>query len=120
MGGGVRHALGIRLVVLLAAAAGLGCAAPHPSSSALEQGVVRYNTVVGTQTTLPAYGFTSEDRLLETACRIRGMGSNVIKLALTARYFTADYHLPQDPSIRDLRDLAERQSSVRAVLDMDF
>ena len=104
---------------MLVTAAGLGCAAPHPSPSS-ERAVFRYDTVVGTQTILPAYGFSKQDRLVETAHRIRDMGSSTIKMALTARYCTADYHLPRDPSIHCLCDLAERQPSVKAVLDMRF
>jgi len=79
-----------------------------------------YELVAGTQTILPAYGFTREDRLLETAKVIRAMGSDTLKISLTARYCTVEYHLPRDPAIRSLHDLVERQPSVRAVLDMGF
>ncbi len=104
----------------MAAVASWGCAASDRLPPALEGELGRYNTVVGTQTILPAYGFTDEDRLLETARVIRAMGSNTLKMALTARYCSVEYRLPRDPSIETLRDLAERQPSVRAVLDMDF
>jgi len=105
---------------VIACIVGWGCGTAPPSPAALEREVAQYNTVAGTQTILPAYGFTGEDRLLETARIIRSMGSTTLKMALTARYCTVEYHLPRDPSIRSLRDLAEKQPSVRAVLDMDF
>lgn len=107
-------------LVISAVMASWGCTAPGRVSPALEKERGRYNTVAGTQTILPAYGFTDQDRLLETARIIRAMGSTTLKMALTARYCTVEYHLPRDPSIRTLRDLVERQPSVRAVLDMDF
>ncbi len=106
--------------VIAALAAGVGCAAPHQGASDSRQALARFNTVVGTQTILPAYGFSKQDRLLETARCIRDMGSTTIKMSLSSRYCTAEYHLPKDPSIRSLRDLAQRQPSVRAVLDMSF
>ncbi len=107
-------------LVASAAVASWGCAGPEISSPEGERAVARYNIVAGTQTILPAYGFTGDDRLLETARIIRHMGSTTLKMALTARYCTVEYDLPRDPSIRSLEDLVERQPSVREVLDMDF
>ncbi len=107
-------------LVTSAAVASWGCARTEASSLERDRAPARYNIVAGTQTILPAYGFTGGDRLLETARVIRHMGSTTLKMALTARYCTVEYHLPRDPSIRSLRDLVERQPSIRAVLDMDF
>ena len=97
-----------------------GCGREPIPDRVLERELGRYRTVAGTQTILPAYGFTGEDRLLETARRIRDLGLSTLKISLTARYCESEYRLPRDPSIRSLRDLAERQPSFRAVLDMDF
>ncbi|HHQ48421.1 MAG TPA: hypothetical protein ENK19_06000, partial [Acidobacteria bacterium] len=79
------------IVLVAALSAGWGCGTRAPDR-ALDREIGRYDLVAGTQTILPAYGFTGEDRLLETARAIRRLGSNTLKMALTARYCTVEYH----------------------------
>jgi hypothetical protein len=44
---------------------------------------------------------------VETARGIRAMGSNVLKLSMSARYCDVEYRLRRDDRIRSLRQLAE-------------
>lgn len=86
--------------------------------------VDRYPYVLGTQTIGQSYGFTRKPRLLETAEAIRRMGANTIKFAMGASSFgyTGGFrNVPnRDGSIRTLEDLAAREPTHRAVLDMPF
>ena len=79
-----------------------------------------FNYVAGTQTALSLYHFTDDTLLVETARGIRDLGSNAIKLSMSARYCTVEYRLPRDESILTLRDLAAAEPSFRQVFDMDF
>ncbi|MEM9752032.1 MAG: hypothetical protein AAF916_01455 [Planctomycetota bacterium] len=73
-----------------------------------------YNTYFGTQTINPAYKFTDQSALLETAQGIRAMGSNMLKINLKAGKYAG---LSGEPSRLD--DLA-RWGDFKRVLDMDF
>ena len=79
-----------------------------------------FNAILGTQTIGVRYGFTEKTRLVETAERIREMGSNILKISMTRKYSGPDYALPQRNEIRSLRDLASKEPSFKAVLDMPF
>lgn len=72
--------------------------------------------VMGTQTIGPKYGFTSEDRLLETARKVLSMGSDILKISLA----TKAYSMKEDAGISNLVDLVSRQPSFKAVFDMPF
>ena len=62
-----------------------------------------FNYVAGTQTFGPAYQFTGETRLIETAKRIRELGSTVIKFDLSKRYADAHGNVPApNAAIRSL------------------
>lgn len=76
--------------------------------------------VAGTQTVAPKYGFTREDRLIETAKAIRHMGSNVLKIHMAKEYATTYTGLPKSSEIHSLTDLAAKEPSYRAVFDMPF
>lgn len=78
------------------------------------------NYVLGTQTIGPKYGFTDKSRLVETAERIAEMGSSILKFSMSRRYCGDQYHLPKRDDVLTLRDLASREPSVKAVLDMPF
>lgn len=73
-----------------------------------------YNTFLGTQTVNPAYQFTDQSALLETAQGIRAMGSNILKVNFKAGKYAG---LSGEPSRLD--DLA-RWGDFKRVLDMDF
>ena len=48
------------------------------------------------------------------------MGSNILKFSMSKRYMGDQYSLPAREDIRSLVDLAEKEPSVKAVLDMPF
>ncbi len=77
------------------------------------------NLFLGTQTIGVKYGFTGETRLVETAARIREMGSNLLKITLSGKMDQA-YGLPKRDDVRSLTDLVSRDPSVKRVLDMPF
>jgi len=79
------------------------------------------NYVLGTQTIGVKYKFTEQTTLVETAQRIQQMGSTILKFSMTRRYMEKDiYSLPRNDSVRSLVDLASKEPSVKAVLDMPF
>ncbi|HMJ66630.1 MAG TPA: hypothetical protein VK615_14900 [Candidatus Binatia bacterium] len=79
------------------------------------------NYVLGTQTIGIKYKFTEQTGLVETAQRIQEMGSTILKFSMTRRYMQKDlYSLPRNDGIRSLVDLASKEPSVKAVLDMPF
>jgi len=79
------------------------------------------NYVLGTQTFGIKYQFSEKTSLVETAERIHEMGSSILKFSMTRRYMDKDhYSLPRDDGIRSLADLADKEPSVKAVLDMPF
>ncbi len=79
--------------------------------------VENYNYILGTQTIDPAYKFTEETGLVESAREIRKMGSNLLKIALASggnKYKDISY------KAKSLQDLVENEPSFRKVIDMDF
>jgi hypothetical protein len=78
-----------------------------------------FNYILGTQTIGVKYGFTDKTRLVETAERIRQMGSNVLKICLSKTYCD-DYALPRREDVHSLAELAANEPSFRTVLDMPF
>lgn len=78
------------------------------------------NYILGTQTIGPKYHFTDRSSLVETAERIRDMGSNLLKFSMTRNYCKEEYGLPARQDIQSLTDLARNEPSVKAVLDMPF
>ena len=78
------------------------------------------NYVLGTQTFGIKYKFTDRTGLVETAERIHEMGSNILKFGMSTRCMGDHYNLPKREDIRSLVDLARKEPSVKAVLDMPF
>ena len=76
----------------------------------------RYNWVLGTQTFAPNYKHTEETELVETAGRIRQMGSNLLKIALDAGKFSDT----KEFKAASPTDLLKREPSFGQVLQMDF
>jgi hypothetical protein len=76
--------------------------------------ITSYNTVLGTQTIGPAYKFSDESALLETARRIRHMGSHVLKLSLNGNSYAGLEGAP-----KNLMELVQ-WGDFKTVLDMDF
>jgi hypothetical protein len=79
-----------------------------------------FNYVLGTQTIGIKYQFTEKTGLVETAERIREMGSNLLKISMGRRYSGKTYSLPRRSDVKSLVDLARNEPSFRAVLDMPF
>ena len=79
-----------------------------------------YNYVIGTQTFGPSYQFSKQNWLVETAQAISAMGSNSIKFALDVPKPLQGDPLTPGSQIHTLADVARRDPSVRAVLDMPF
>ena len=82
--------------------------------------IKEYNYAVGTQTVGSKYKFTDESMLVETAVKIKEMGSNLLKFSMHPRYSTENYGLPANKQITSLTKLATLEPSVKKVLDMDF
>lgn len=79
-----------------------------------------FNYVLGTQTIGVKYQFTTQTRLVETAERIREMGSDLLKISMSKQYCGKTYSLPKRNDVKSLVDLARNEPSFRAVLDMPF
>ncbi len=79
-----------------------------------------FNYGLGTQTFGVQYQFTKETRLVETARTILDMGSNILKCHLGRGSYGSQYHLPENPDVKSLRDLVEKDPSYVAVLNMPF
>ena len=80
-----------------------------------------FNYVAGTQTFGPAYQFTDQARLVETAEAMRALGASVIKFELSARYAGPRGNVSApNPAVRSLADLARSEPSHRRVLDLPF
>jgi hypothetical protein len=92
-----------------------GCNTKHYFTKNIEE----YNYIIGTQTVGAKYKFTDETNLVETARAIRGMGSNLLKMSMSPRYFWENYDILYDENIRSLTDLA-KEESMSKVLNMDF
>jgi hypothetical protein len=79
-----------------------------------------FNARLGTQTFHPKYQFTNKTKLVETAQAIYEMGSDTIKFGMNATWSGDYYGLPANPEIHTLVDLAQKEPSYKAVLDMPF
>ena len=79
-----------------------------------------FNYSIGTQTVGSKYQFTDETMLVETAKKIKEMGSNLLKFSMHPRYCTENYGLPENKKINSLTKLATLEPSIKEVLDMDF
>lgn len=97
-----------------------GAAPAGKTKAAKTKRVDTFNYVLGAQTIGVKYGFTKKTRLVETAERIRAMGSNILKISMGRKYSGADYALPAREDIKSLKDLAANEPSFRKVLDMPF
>ena len=78
--------------------------------------VLNFNYGIGTQTIGPSYGFTSDDRLVETAQAILNMGSNILKINLS----TNSYSITGRSAYKTLTELVRDDPSFSKVLDMPF
>lgn len=76
-----------------------------------------YNYVIGTQTVGAKYKFTKKTNLVETACEIANMGSNLLKMSMSPRYWWENYDIPHDKKITSLELLAQ-EKSMKEVLSM--
>ena len=81
-----------------------------------DEEVQNFNYSVGTQTIEPSYGFTNENRLIETAQAIHEMGSNILKIALNPSKYGIHSASENTPPA----ELLVQDSSFSKVLDMPF
>jgi hypothetical protein len=88
----------------------------QPITEITDPDVLNFNYGIGTQTIGPSYGFTSNDRLVETAQAILNMGSNILKINLG----TNSYSITGRPAYRTLTELVRDDPSFSKVLDMPF
>ena len=86
-------------------------------NSQADRALDQFNYSIGTQTIGARYRFTDEPVLIETAKRIREMGSNIIKIALTPTDDDRDNALWKNSLPLKL---ASENSTLKSVLDMDF
>jgi hypothetical protein len=97
--------------IWLIATAIVGFALGAAAAEAPPAGTVdRFNFVLGTQTFGPAYHFTAEAPIIETARAIAALGSNTIKFKL-------------EPSARagqSLTEIARSDPDIKTVIDMPF
>jgi hypothetical protein len=96
------------------------CGAQPPPDAAQSVEIDTFNYVLGTQTIGKAYQLTDKPFLVETAEAIHQMGSNLLKIAMSSRSYGKNYGLKRRDDIRSLADMATREPSVKAVLDMPF
>jgi hypothetical protein len=89
------------------------------SKKTFDKKIADYNMVIGTQTVGAKYKFTTETNLVETAKAISEMGSNVLKMSMSPRYWWENYDIPRDEKITCLKELAQ-EKSMKTVLAMDF
>jgi hypothetical protein len=78
--------------------------------------VINYNYTIGTQTIGPSYGFTGDDRLVESAKAILDMGSNILKISLS----TGSYNITGRPNYSSLTSLIKDDPSFSKVLELPF
>lgn len=103
-----------QIILVVACTTVIACDNP---SYRVEQLVDRYNYVLGTQTIGAKYKFTDAPVLIETASRIRDMGSNIIKIALNPTENDPDMSAWKEASPKIL---ASECPILKSVLDMDF
>lgn len=77
-----------------------------------------YNYIIGTQTIGPKYKFTDEHVLIETARRIKGMGSNFIKFSLNL--VDEDKETAEKFKGATPFTIASQEETTKSLLDMDF
>lgn len=95
---------------------------PFAASQACEKPPQRpcgFSQVVGVQTISAPYRLTPEPALIEMAKAVRELGSDTLKLSVSAKYPEL-YHIPQNPRIKSVRDLVASDDSFKTVLGMPF
>lgn len=79
-----------------------------------------YNFVLGTHGIGGKYKFTKDTYLVEQAKQIRGLGSNILKISVSKRYFQVYPDQLKDQSIKSTLDLVKTKTDFLKVMDMDF
>lgn len=95
---------------------------PFAASQACEKSPQRtcdLSQVVGVQTISAPYRLTEEPALIEMGKAVRELGSDTLKLSVSAKYSEL-YHIPQNPRIKSVRDLVASDASFKTVLNMPF
>ena len=82
-----------------------------------------FNYILGTQAIGGRYHFTKDEPLLESAKLIAELGSGIMKFSISKQASfgkTKANVLERDPSLKTLADVASKEPTHRAVLDMPF
>lgn len=117
----IRFQLLLAIMVFLFACkkkdSGGGTPAPPPSNdlSKLEA----YNFVLGTHAISKSYQFTTENKLVEQAKKVREMGSNILKISMGPNS-TDIYGITETTKSNTVLDLFTRNLPYRTACDMDF
>ena len=89
-----------------------------PSSRVELTPVNQFNYILGTQSISPGYKFTGDSKLIETAKRIKEMGSNLLKIGLDPYLYDdlSQYNNMQYQFLNIVKEIPD----FKEVLDMDF
>lgn len=91
---------------------------PPPVSTDLSN-LEPYNFVLGTHAISKSYQFTTENRLVEQAKKVREMGSNILKISMGPNS-TDIYGITESVKSTTVLDLFTKNLPYRTVFDMDF
>jgi hypothetical protein len=78
-----------------------------------------YNFVLGTHAISKSYQFTSDNKLVEQAKKVREMGSNILKISMGPNS-TDIYGITEATKSNRVLDLFTRNAPYRTAFDMDF
>lgn len=78
-----------------------------------------YNFVLGTHAISKSYQFTTDNKLVEQAKKVREMGSNILKISMGPNS-TDIYGITETTKSTTVLDLFTRNAPYRTVFDMDF
>lgn len=78
-----------------------------------------YNFVLGTHAISKSYQFTTDNKLVEQAKKVREMGSNILKISMGPNS-TDIYEITETTKSTTVLDLFTKNAPYRTVFDMDF
>ncbi len=78
-----------------------------------------FNFILGTHAISKSYQFTTENKLVEQAKKVREMGSNILKISMGPNS-TDIYDITEATKSTRVLDLFTRNAPYRTVMDMDF
>ena len=112
-----------RLIIILTALAPLAFLRADDDRQSAASAPAPFNYILGTQAIGGRYHFTKDEPLLESAKLIAELGSGIMKFSISKQASfgkTKANVLERDPSLKTLADVASKEPTHRAVLDMPF